>query len=276
MKPYQPLIVLVTLVVTLWSTSAFPQTLAGYASVTDGDTVSIGDTRIRFHGIDAPESDQTCKDAGGQDYRCGDRATEALRQMIGSNPIGCEQRDLDRYGRVVAECYAGSSNLNAAMVTAGHAMAYRMYSSDYVGHEENAKANRVGIWQGAFTPPWVYRQVGNAANDNAPTSNSGDTSCPIKGNISSGGKIYHVPGSRWYGKTVISPEKGERWFCSETEAKQAGWRKAGTSAVTTSPAYGAPKNAVRSCCKYCSKGKPCGNSCISRSKTCHKSGGCAC
>ena len=30
------------------------------------------------------------------------------------------------------------------------------------------------------------------------------------------------------------------------------------------------------CCKICSKGKVCGNSCISRSYTCHKAPGCAC
>lgn len=50
--------------------------------------------------------------------------------------------------------------------------------------------------------------------------------CLIKGNISSKGeRIYHVPGGRWYEATKISPLKGERWFCSETEAQKAGWRR---------------------------------------------------
>ncbi len=50
--------------------------------------------------------------------------------------------------------------------------------------------------------------------------------CRIKGNISrSGERIYHVPGDRWYGKTIINPLKGERWFCSEGEASAAGWRR---------------------------------------------------
>ena len=30
------------------------------------------------------------------------------------------------------------------------------------------------------------------------------------------------------------------------------------------------------CCKHCSTGKPCGDSCISAKETCHKTGGCAC
>jgi len=56
-----------------------------------------------------------------------------------------------------------------------------------------------------------------------------DPACNIKGNISinSGAKIYHVPGQENYEATKISPQYGEQWFCSEAEAKVAGWRKAG-------------------------------------------------
>jgi micrococcal nuclease len=50
--------------------------------------------------------------------------------------------------------------------------------------------------------------------------------CDIKGNISKKGeKIYHLPGQNFYERTVISPEDGERWFCTEAEAEAAGWRK---------------------------------------------------
>ncbi|HWJ89348.1 MAG TPA: hypothetical protein VNS12_14875 [Pelagibacterium sp.] len=53
--------------------------------------------------------------------------------------------------------------------------------------------------------------------------------CTIKGNISigSGERIYHVPGQRYYGDTIIRPEFGERWFCSEADAQAAGWRRSG-------------------------------------------------
>lgn len=52
--------------------------------------------------------------------------------------------------------------------------------------------------------------------------------CQIKGNISihSGEKIYHVPGQEYYEATKIRPYYGERWFCSEADARQAGWRRA--------------------------------------------------
>ena len=52
--------------------------------------------------------------------------------------------------------------------------------------------------------------------------------CNIKGNISynTGNKIYHLPGMEDYQSTKINPTKGERWFCSESEAIANGWRKA--------------------------------------------------
>ena len=55
---------------------------------------------------------------------------------------------------------------------------------------------------------------------------SGD--CDIKGNISvdTGERIYHVPGQKYYAKTKIDPQYGERWFCSEAEARAADWRRA--------------------------------------------------
>ena len=64
--------------------------------------------------------------------------------------------------------------------------------------------------------PVVHRPIG--------TSGKTSGECLIKGNISENGRIYHVPGSRWYSETGINPSRGERWFCSEAEARAAGWR----------------------------------------------------
>lgn len=50
--------------------------------------------------------------------------------------------------------------------------------------------------------------------------------CNIKGNVSTKGeRIYHVPGQKYYSKTSIQASNGERWFCSEEEARAAGWRR---------------------------------------------------
>jgi hypothetical protein len=51
--------------------------------------------------------------------------------------------------------------------------------------------------------------------------------CTIKGNISvnTGERIYHVPGGEYYDPTKINTDDGERWFCTEAEARAAGWRR---------------------------------------------------
>jgi micrococcal nuclease len=55
----------------------------------------------------------------------------------------------------------------------------------------------------------------------------GATNCAIKGNISpSGERIYNVSSLKYYQATIINRWKGERWFCSEADARRAGWRKA--------------------------------------------------
>ncbi len=51
--------------------------------------------------------------------------------------------------------------------------------------------------------------------------------CTFTGTINrEGERIYHMPGQQAYGVTRSNPAKDERWFCSEVQAKAAGWRKA--------------------------------------------------
>jgi len=53
-------------------------TISGRATVVDGDTIDIAGARVRFNGIDAPESAQLCRNAKGKDYRCGQASAKAL------------------------------------------------------------------------------------------------------------------------------------------------------------------------------------------------------
>ena len=131
--------------------------LVGSARVTDGDTLRIGAQRIRLHGIDAPESKQTCRVAG-KTWPCGAAATRALRERIAGRPITCEERDRDRYGRIVAVCRLAGEDVNAWMVSQGWALAYQKYSSDYVAQETAAKAARRGVWRGDFVSPGRWRR----------------------------------------------------------------------------------------------------------------------
>lgn len=205
--------------------------ITGRASVTDGDTVVIHGTRIYLYGIDAPESVQICQDASEKDYRCGQQAALALADRIGEAPITCEPRDTDRYGRTVAICRKGDEDLNAWMVSEGHAVAFRRFTTDYVKQEEQARAARRGIWAGTFTEPSEYRRTARGGHGETrpgmemPRATTEAMTCAIKGNINGKGEhIYHVPESRDYAGVVIDEKAGERMFCSEVEAQAAGWR----------------------------------------------------
>lgn len=66
-----------------------------------------------------------------------------------------------------------------------------------------------------------------AAVPQTSSSDSPANGCKIKGNINAKGeKIYHMPGSQYYERTQIDLPQGERWFCTERQAKDAGWRSA--------------------------------------------------
>ncbi len=133
--------------------------ITGRATVTDGDTLRVGGARIRLHGIDAPESAQTCADARGRRYPCGRDATRALEGMAGGRSVRCAVRDTDRHRRAVAVCRLGGRDLNAWMVLNGHALAYRRYSRDYISLETEARAGRRGMWRGTFEAPWDWRRA---------------------------------------------------------------------------------------------------------------------
>ena len=123
--------------------------------------------------------------------------------------------------------------MNAWMVEQGWAVAYRKYSRDYVSQEATAKAARRGLWRGEFVQPSRWRR--GERLEAAGASRVGD--CRIKGNISrKGTRIYHVPGGASYAKTRIDTAKGERWFCSESEAaRRGGGGRSGECLAASSP-----------------------------------------
>jgi endonuclease YncB( thermonuclease family) len=134
------------------------QAIVGRASVIDGDTIDIRDERIRLDGIDAPESRQSCRDSGGGDYRCGQRAALALADRIGQANVSCDVLGKDRYGRHIATCRLGGVNLNEWLVSSGWALAYREYSRAYIAAEAQAKGAGRGMWAGDFVAPWDWRR----------------------------------------------------------------------------------------------------------------------
>ncbi|WP_404378621.1 thermonuclease family protein [Caenispirillum salinarum] len=146
--------------------------LVGRASVIDGDTLEVRGQRIRLHGIDAPESAQTCLD-GQTVRRCGQHAANQLHETVDRRLVRCEGDETDRYGRLIAVCYVGSSDINAWMVRSGLALAYRKYSRDYVGEERIARRERRGLWAMAFDAPWDWRR-GERSRFAIPGASAGD------------------------------------------------------------------------------------------------------
>lgn len=136
--------------------SSLEGSIVGVASVVDGDTIEVHGTRIRLHGIDAPESGQVCI-ADGTKYRCGQKSALYLQETLGRSTVMCEARDTDRYGRTIATCSVRGTDVGAVMVSGGWALAYRRYDDVYVPMEVEAAASRRGMWQGDFIEPARWR-----------------------------------------------------------------------------------------------------------------------
>ncbi|WP_076367708.1 thermonuclease family protein [Phaeovulum vinaykumarii] len=137
---------------------AWSETIAGTASVIDGDTLEIHGTRIRLSAIDAIESRQLCTRSDGRKWNCGKDAAFALANKIGRAPISCDVSGTDRYRRSVAVCSLRGEDLNGWLVENGWAVAYRRYGTDYVPAEDRARAAGRGIWASNFVMPWDWRR----------------------------------------------------------------------------------------------------------------------
>src|SRR6185437_3153724 len=151
-------------------TSFLPRAAAapieGRATVIDGDTIEIAGQRIRFNGVDAPESSQYCEDAKGFEYPCGRVAATALDEFLAaSRPARCQFVSWDQYGRYVGDCArADGASVQAWLVENGHALDWPRYSNGaYAAHQRTAQQVRQGIWAGTFQAPWEWRaaQRGN-------------------------------------------------------------------------------------------------------------------
>ena len=130
---------------------------ASHVTVVDGDTIKLGDVKIRFSGIDAPEINQTCVASEGK-VACGKISRDILISKVTNNKISCTDEGKDFYGRVLGECFVNGESLSRYLVREGFAFAYRKYSDKFISDEEYAKSNRLGMWSMKFQYPWDYRK----------------------------------------------------------------------------------------------------------------------
>jgi len=125
----------------------------------DGDTLHAGTQRIRLIGIDAPEKDQTCRDARGQAYACGAAAAERLAALVAQGKVACAGQGHDRYGRTLAVCSAGGvADIGGALVREGYAVSFMDRNGRYAAAEAAARDEGRGLWRGAFERPADWRR----------------------------------------------------------------------------------------------------------------------
>ena len=126
--------------------------------VIDGDTIKIGNKKIRFSGIDAPELNQYCF-KNGKKILCGVLAKKALVKKIGNKVPKCVIEGKDIYKRILAECFINKKSLSKFLVRNGYAFAYRKYSKKFIQDEEVARKNKLGLWSMKFDYPWEFRKL---------------------------------------------------------------------------------------------------------------------
>lgn len=203
--------------------------------IVDGDSIFVEidgqEKEVRYIGIDAPEMDPIEPGA--------EAAAQKNAELVEGKTITLvrDVSEVDRYDRLLRYVLVGDVFVNYELVHGGYAQAKR-YWPDVACNETlqsaqgTTRSNPVLILPTesqptvpAATPELQPTQdIPSGCPNGCTTEQSG---CSIKGNISmEGEKIYHLPGMNFYDKTKISPEYGERWFCSEDEAVANGWRKA--------------------------------------------------
>ena len=148
-------------IATFLSLICFNSFAAEQVKVIDGDTIHIGKLKYRFSGIDAPEMKQSCR-KDEKEVLCGVLAKNALIEKINNSPVTCKIEEVDRYKRLVAECFVREESLSKFLVKNGYAVAYRRYSMKFVEDENYAKENKLGLWSMTFEYPWDYRAKASA------------------------------------------------------------------------------------------------------------------
>ncbi|PIR43383.1 nuclease [candidate division WWE3 bacterium CG10_big_fil_rev_8_21_14_0_10_32_10] len=202
------------------------------ARVVDGDTIEIeGGQKVRYIGIDTPET--VHPDKGVECY--GKEASDKNKTLVENKKIRLEKdvSETDSYGRLLRYIYLEDGTfVNLLLVKEGFARS-STYPPD-VKHQETlksaeqeARASKIGLWASDTCSGTTTQVQPNTTNQNQTNTPQQTNECVIKGNISTNNeeKIYHMPGQQYYDKTVIDTSKGERWFCTELEAINAGWRK---------------------------------------------------
>ena len=172
--------------------------------VIDGDTFDLENgERIRLALINAPEYPKDCM---------GVDAKARLEELVLNKTVSIERIQKDNFGRIIALVYLNKLLVNEILVEEGFAYfdgrgVLNINSLNIERAQEKAKLTGRGVWSSLCQ-----------------TQKEG---CLIKGNYRSADntRIFHTPDCYNYDKITIKPGTTDRWFCTEQEALNAGFRK---------------------------------------------------
>ncbi len=149
-------------------TLAQAETITGTAEVTSPYTFQLGDYRVFLLGVDSVELTQTCR-IGDQQWECWAAAQRALETVVSVGEVTCETlTDPDPVGRVIATCTIDGQDVGELFVETGFGLAIPTETTQYVEAEDQARAAGIGLWQGTFDPPNVWRMIPMRPQSNRP------------------------------------------------------------------------------------------------------------
>lgn len=180
------------------------QNAARVTGVHDGDTFTLGDgQRVRLLGADAPELG-----------RCGSgEAKQMLTSLVMSKSVRITEEKRDTYGRRMGLVYAGPVLVNERMLADGYAR------PDYSPNSQSGRL-KAAYAEATAAKRGIHSGLCKKVSPTPPSPQ-----CVIKGNIDKGtwDHLYHLPRCRHYNQIVLDEDMGEQFFCSEKEAKNAGF-----------------------------------------------------
>ena len=251
------LVVLVVMFALIWYSFAFSKLDFSWkvVKVYDGDTFWIEnnnlDTKIRVLWIDSPEIYHNQKIKSYKFYGCGQQAQKFAEKLLLNKNIYLYSDSLAknrwkyhrllRYAKIPITINWKKKYFDfwAIMIYNGWAKVYKWEKftkkSWYYKLEKYAKKHKRWIWSSKcqledkiikqkYIKKAHYKNNYFIAN-NFCWYTYHKKGCDIKWNINRKGvKIYHMFWWRYYNITKINPRKGERWFCTEQQARNCGWR----------------------------------------------------
>lgn len=213
-------------------------------TVIDGDTVTLGARTLRLAGIDAPEIGQVC-DETGHLTTCGLDSAYALRKILAMErgTVSCVESPTASGD---AECRVGMLDIAENLLSQGMAVALPSAPPRYKDAEARARSVPLGIWKSTFVAPAEWRQ-GKRLDSEAeavkaavrhtelpwrvsgvqvlPEPITHRDPCIVKGAVKAGNvRVFYVPLDSDYDSVDVDRASGGRMFCSDDEARSAGWQ----------------------------------------------------